>query len=54
MYLGGGSNAERMLLEGVEHGGVFISVAVTRLITSPSFLLQTNGGAETPSRETHQ
>lgn len=51
MYLGGGNNAERMLVEGVECGGVFTSVAVTRLITSPCSLLQINGGAETPNRD---
>lgn len=54
MYLGRGSDAERMLMQGVEGGSVFISAAVTRLITSLSSSLQTNGRAKTPGRETYQ
>lgn len=54
MYLGGGSDADRRLVECVEGGSVFIPAAVTRLITSPSSLLQKKKRerAERPTIET--
>lgn len=48
---GGGGNAERML---VERGGASVSASLTRLIVRLSSRLQTDAGAESGIRESHQ